>query len=103
MFKLCFFVPPEYAEKVKLAVFKVGAGKMGAYAECSWETLGTGQFRPLQGSKPFIGESNTLERVEELKIEMLCEEYVIKEAVAALKQAHPYEEPAYEVIKLEDF
>tara|TARA_R110001592_G_scaffold59905_3_gene182006 strand:+ start:17294 stop:17605 length:312 start_codon:yes stop_codon:yes gene_type:complete len=103
MFKISFFVPLEYAEVVKKAVFKEGAGKMEAYADCSWETLGTGQFRPLEGSDPFIGSSNKLERVQELKVEMICVETVIRKVIEALKQSHPYEEPAYEVIKIENF
>ena len=76
---------------------------MEAYADCSWETLGTGQFRPLEGSDPFIGSSNKLERVQELKVEMICVETVIRKVIEALKQSHPYEEPAYEVIKIENF
>jgi hypothetical protein len=103
MYKISFFVPTDYAEIVKQAVFKEGAGRVGDYAECSWETLGTGQFKPLEGSDPFIGSSEKLERVQELKVEMICEEGVIKAAINALKQAHPYEEPAYDVLKLECF
>ena len=103
MYKISFFVPIDYAEKVKQALFNEGAGTMGDYAECSWETLGTGQFKPLAGSDPFIGSPNKLERVQELKVEMLCDEKLIKNAIKALKQVHPYEEPAYEVVKLESF
>ncbi len=103
MYKISFFVPLDYAEIVKQAVFQQGAGKMGGYADCSWETLGTGQFRPLEGSDPFIGAANKLERVQELKIEMLCHENLIESVISAYKQAHPYEEPAYDVIKLENF
>ena len=62
-----------------------------------------GQFKPLKDSDPFIGSPNTLERVQELKVEMLCDEKLIKNAIKALKQVHPYEEPAYEVVKLECF
>lgn len=103
MYKISFFVPIDFAEIVKQALFDEGAGTMGDYAECSWETLGTGQFKPLKDSDPFIGSPNTLERVQELKVEMLCDEKLIKNAIKALKQVHPYEEPAYEVVKLECF
>ena len=103
MYKFMFFVPIDYAEPVKQAVFKVGAGSLGDYSECSWETLGTGQFKPMAGSEPFIGKRAHLERVPELKVEMLCEEALIHELIKAFKQAHPYEEPAYEIIKLEDY
>lgn len=103
MYKLCFFVPPEYAEQVKKTIFKTGAGQLGEYAECCWQTLGVGEFRPLKNSRPFMGQTDKLERVEELKIEMLCADNLIQKAVAALKQAHPYERPAYEVFRLESF
>jgi len=103
MYKLCFFVPLTHAEQVKAEVFLTGAGRIGDYDQCSWETLGTGQFRPLSGSDPFLGETGVLEKVEELKIELVCEDELICSAVAALKKAHPYEEPAYEVLKLEVF
>lgn len=101
MYKFCFYVPVEYAEQVKQAVFKTGAGKLGEYAECCWQSAGTGQFRPLAASQPFLGQTAKLEQVAELKVELLCAPEYIQQAVAALKQAHPYEEPAYEIIKLE--
>ena len=100
MYKFAFFVPEEYAEQVKLAVFKVGAGRLGQYAQCSWQTLGQGQFKPMRGSEPFIGKADMLERVSELKVEMVCEEHLIHQVIEVFKHAHPYEEPAYEVIKL---
>lgn len=100
MYKLCFFVPESHSESVKQALFDSGAGKIGDYDCCSWETLGTGQFRPLQGSDPFIGNQGSVQRVKELKVEMVCDDSLIKQAVAALKAAHPYEEPAYDVWQL---
>ena len=103
MYKICFFVPVDYTEKVKEALFKAGAGKIGNYDYCSWQCLGTGQFRALSNSQPFIGKQNTLETVEEFKVELVCSEENIKAAIIALKTAHPYEEPAYEIYKLEDF
>ena len=103
MYKFSFFVPPEYAENVKQAVFDAGAGKVGNYSECSWESLGTGQYRPLSDSQPFKGECHKLEHVQELKVEMVCLESLMQEVIKVFKQVHPYEEPAYEVIKLCDF
>ncbi len=103
MYKISFFVPLADAEKVKAAVFLTGAGRIGNYENCSWETEGTGQFRPLSGSRPAIGNLDKLERVQELKVELVCRDKLIAEAVAAMKAAHPYEEPAYEVIRLESF
>ena len=67
MYKISFFVPILFADKVKRAVFLTGAGRIGAYDSCCWETVGTGQFRPLSGSDPFIGKKGELEKVEELK------------------------------------
>lgn len=103
MYKLVFFVPVSHAELVKKAVFSSGAGKIGAYDSCSFETEGFGQFRPLSGSHPFLGKENEIEKVRELRVEMVVESQRIKEAVEAMKKAHPYEMPAYDVIKLEDF
>jgi hypothetical protein len=103
MYKLCFFVPEIDAEAVKAAVFAAGAGRIGDYDQCCWQVAGQGQFRPLEGSDPHIGSLNQVETVAELKVEMVCDDNLIREAVAALKKAHPYEEPAYEVWRLEDF
>ena len=103
MYKISFYVPLNYAEKVKSAVFLTGAGQLGNYENCSWETKGAGQFKPMSGSKPFIGEKGALEKVEELKVEMVCQDEFIEDAVRALKKAHPYETPAYDVIKIEAY
>jgi len=103
MYKLSFFVPHDFCEEVKAAVFKTGAGRIGTYDSCSWQVAGTGQFRPLAGSDPFIGTTGTLEKVEEYRVEMVCSDELIGDAVDALKKAHPYEEPAYDVLKLADF
>ncbi len=103
MYKLIFFVPKDDAERVKKAVFKTGAGKLGNYDNCSFETTGVGQFRPVEGSNPSIGELNKLEKVIELKVEILVSPENISNSIKELKNSHPYEEPAYEVIKLELF
>lgn len=103
MYKLCFFVPETHLEQTKRALFEVGAGRIGDYDACAWQTLGQGQFRPLDGSQPFLGERGELEVVSEYKVEMVCGEDLIRRAVDALKAAHPYEEPAYEVYRLEEF
>ncbi|SDI68649.1 YqfO family protein [Billgrantia gudaonensis] len=103
MYKLAFFVPTDDAETVKEAVFATGAGRIGDYEACCFQTSGTGQFRPLAGANPHIGKVDELERVEELKVELVCEDALIRQAVAALKKAHPYEEPAFDVWRLETF
>ena len=103
MYKLCFFVPLSHAEETKKAVFEAGGGRIGDYDCCAWQTLGQGQFRPLEGSNPHLGEHGQLERVDELKVELVGEDGLIRDVVDAMKQAHPYEEPAYDVIRLEAF
>jgi hypothetical protein len=103
MYKINFFVPLEHSTAVKNAMFEKGAGKIGNYDCCSFETLGTGQFRPLEGSDAFIGKVGEVEKVEELKVEMVCEESIIKEVIQAMRDAHPYETPAYDVWKTETF
>jgi len=101
MYKICFFVPFENTENVKNALFKAGAGKIGQYDHCSWQTAGKGQFRALAGSQPYTGQQDQLETVDEHKVELVCDAEYIQAAIKALKEAHPYEEPAYEVYKLE--
>ena len=103
MYKICVFVPETAAESVKQAMFAAGAGKIGAYDSCCWQTNGQGQFRPLNGSSPTIGEKDRIETVAEFRIEMVCADEFIQDTVAALRNSHPYEEPAYDVWKLEDF
>ena len=83
-------------------MFNAGAGKIGDYDCCSWQTLGQGQFRPLENSQPFIGSTGQIEQVEEYKVEMVCSDSLIKAVISAMKQAHPYEEPAYDVWKTEN-
>ncbi|MFP4376313.1 MAG: NGG1p interacting factor NIF3 [Spirochaetales bacterium] len=100
MYKLVVFVPVENVEAVKSALFAAGAGRYENYDSCSWETAGTGQFRPLEGSDPYIGSQGKVERVAELRVEMLCKDELVRSAVAALVEAHPYEEPAYEVYRI---
>ena len=103
MYKFCFYVPATHLEAVKNAVFATGAGRIGAYDNCCWQVGGEGQFRPLAGSSPFLGAEGAVESVAEYKVELVCSDEVIAAAVAALKAAHPYEEPAYQVWKLEAF
>lgn len=103
MYKLAFFAPEDAVETVKTAVFATGAGRIGDYEQCCFETSGQGQFRPLAGADPHIGAVGDLERVAETKVELVCEDDTIRDAIAALRASHPYEEPAYEVWRLEDF
>ncbi|WP_080659739.1 NGG1p interacting factor NIF3 [Teredinibacter turnerae] len=95
LFQLVFYVPNGHAEEVKHAVFSAGAGCFGSYDQCCWEIEGRGQFRPLAGSQPFLGKENTLEYVAEKRIEMVVEGQFAEAVIKALRQAHPYEEPAF--------
>ncbi|MBN2816593.1 MAG: NGG1p interacting factor NIF3 [Campylobacterales bacterium] len=103
MYKIIYFVPVDAKERTKDALFSVGAGSFEKYMKCSWEVLGTGQFMPVKDANPSIGSIDTLERVEEYRVEMICKGELIEEAIKILKETHPYEEVAYEVIKLEEF
>lgn len=101
-YKLCFYVPVTHLESVKQALFAAGAGKIGNYDCCAWQVLGQGQFRPNHLAQPFLGQANQIEEVAEYKIEMICAKPYLKAAISALKQAHPYEEPAFDVLALVD-
>lgn len=103
MYKLNFFVPAEDKERVKNALFDIGVGRYDNYECCSFETLGTGQFKPINSADPHIGELEKIEKIQEYKVEMICSDELIKKAVETLKEVHPYEEVAYEVLKMEMF
>jgi hypothetical protein len=106
-FRLVFNVPLPALESCKSAIFAAGAGRYpgpGEYTECCWTVIGTGQFRPGETANPHLGKPGELETVQEARVETLClGEDVARKAVAALKSAHPYEEPSYSVYRLEDF
>ena len=103
MYKLTVFIPDEALEQVKSALFAAGAGKIGDYEQCCWQVKGTGQFMPLAGSNPHIGAQDKLATVDEWRVEMVVAAAHITPVVEALKQAHPYETPAYDVIEVLDF
>lgn len=95
---LVFTVPPESADAVLAAIFEAGAGRIGDYAQCAFHVEGTGQFRPLTGADPTIGAVGELERVAERRYEVPFPAEARDRVVAALVEAHPYEEPSYFVI-----
>ena len=103
MYKLLFFVPDSHLEVVKEAIFAVKGGEIGNYSHCAWQVLGEGQFKPLPGSNPYSGEVDQLKRVSEWRVELVVAKHYIHDAIAALKSAHPYETPAYDVIELLSF
>jgi dinuclear metal center YbgI/SA1388 family protein len=98
--KVVTFVPHADAEQVIDALAAAGAGELGDYARCAWTTQGVGTFLPLAGAQPAVGEVGTAELVAETRIEMVLRRDRRTAVVAALKAAHPYEEPAYDVLEL---
>jgi hypothetical protein len=101
MYKLCVYIPEPQLESVKRALFDAGAGRIGNYSDCCWQVLGSGQFRPGAGSDPFLGDRDQLETVSEYRVEMVCEDERVDAVVGALRESHPYEEPAFDLIRVE--
>ncbi|GAB2757185.1 hypothetical protein GCM10027039_15610 [Terrabacter koreensis] len=96
---LVFYSPVESTEDVLAAVHAAGAGALGDYRECAFVTRGTGRFRPVAGARPAIGTVGDLERLPEDRVEVVLERSLRGAVVAALRAAHPYEEPAFHVIE----
>lgn len=103
MYKLTVFIPEEALDQVKSALFVAGAGKIGNYEQCCWQVKGAGQFKPMAGSTPHIGSHDSLETVNEWRVEMVVDESLMIDVINALKQSHPYETPAYDVIAVLKF
>jgi len=95
--KLVVFVPPDALDRVRDAIFAAGAGRIGDYERCSWYSGGTGTFLPLAGADPAIGQVGEEERVPELRLETVFPAARRNDVVAALRAAHPYEEPAFDI------
>lgn len=100
LFKIEFYVPESHLEAVKTAMFAAGAGKVGNYEHCAWQTLGRGQYRPLEGSSPHLGEAGRIETIAEYKVELVCAQSSVRAVVAAMLAAHPYEAVAYSLLEL---
>lgn len=103
LYKIEFYVPESHLEAVKTAMFAAGAGRVGDYDSCAWQTRGQGQFRPLEGASPYIGQTGKVETEAEFKVEMVCTGEFIREVIEAMICAHPYEEVAHSVIRCEQF
>jgi hypothetical protein len=99
-YKLVVFVPEEALDAVRDAVFAAGAGRIGDYERCSWYAEGTGTFLGGEATAPTIGERGREERVPELRLETILPAERMEEVVAALRAAHPYEEPAFDIYAL---
>ena len=102
LYKIVTFVPIEYSEKVADALSQAGAGSLGDYTDCSFRTDGTGTFKGNDNSNPFLGTKGSLEKVNEIKIEMIFPVWKKRDIVSALLTSHPYEEPAYDIIALKN-
>jgi dinuclear metal center YbgI/SA1388 family protein len=100
--KLVVFVPVADADRVRRALTEAGAGRLGAYDSCTFTTTGEGRFRPLDGARPSIGEVGTVEVVPEVRVETLYPRPLRRRVVEAMRAAHPYEEPAFDLLELAD-
>ena len=98
--KLVVFVPPAALDSVRDALFAAGAGRIGAYERCSWYSEGTGTFLGGEGTAPAVGERGVEERVPELRLETVFPAEAQDAVVEALRAAHPYEEPAFDIYEL---
>lgn len=99
LYKISVYIPETHLEIVKDAMFNSGAGKLGDYEMCSWQTKGYGQFKPIKTANPSIGKLDKLEQLIEYKLELVCQYDSIKNVINAMKNAHPYEKVGYSVIK----
>ena len=96
---LVFYVPVADTDAVLSAVFRAGGGRIGNYDQCAFVVEGRGQFRPLPGAHPTVGEVGELEHVAENRVELTFPRPMREAVIAALREAHPYEEPAFHVIE----
>jgi len=100
LYSLCFYTPAAEAAKVRQAVLDCGAGHIGNYSHCSFNSPGEGTFRAEAGSHPYVGEIGSLHTEPEIKTEITVPDYLLSRSVKALQEAHPYEEPVWNVVCL---
>jgi hypothetical protein len=100
-YKIVVYVPEDHADMLREAMGAAGAGKIGNYSHCTFTSKGTGRFRPEEGARPTIGEVGNLEEVAEDRIETVCEEENLNAVLKAIRDVHPYEEPATDVYLIE--
>ncbi|MBV9347077.1 MAG: YqfO family protein [Pseudolabrys sp.] len=100
-YKIVVYVPSSHAEAVRQSMGEAGAGRIGNYSHCTFTIKGTGRFKPLPGANPTIGSVGALEAVEEERIETVCEPDKLRAVLKAIRQTHPYEEPATDVYPIE--
>lgn len=100
--KIIVTIPTENTEEVRNAICEAGAGIIGNYTHCSMSTKCIGTFKPNEDANPYIGQNNKLEFVEEDKLEVVCDVNNVKNVISKLREVHPYEEPAIDIIPLLD-
>lgn len=100
--KIIVTIPVSNVEEVRNAICNSGAGVIGNYTHCSMSTKCIGTFKPNDNANPYIGENNKLEFVEEEKLEVVCDVSNVKSVISKLREVHPYEEPAIDIIPLLD-
>lgn len=101
-YKLAVFIPEKNLEDVREAISLAGGGHIGNYSHCTFQSKGIGTFKPLEGSNPYIGSLDKIERVDEYRLEVIVSQDKLKSVIKAMKSAHPYEEVAYDLIPLEN-
>jgi len=99
MIKIQVFVPESHLDQVKEAMFTHGAGQIETYDQCAYQTKGRGQFRPLEGASPYIGDQGQVAYVEEVKVEVLAPKTKLQDIISHMIKAHPYEVPAFDIIE----
>ncbi len=102
-YQIYVYVPQSHLEAVKQAMFDAGAGNIGHYSQCCWQTLGNGQYLPSDLANPYLGQAGNVCEEDEYKVEIICLHTCLNEVITSLKNTHPFEEPAFGVIKLESF
>ena len=102
LLKLVVFVPESHSEKVSQALFSSGAGNIGNYKNCIFSSTGEGSFLPTSGSNPYKGKEGTIERIKEEKLEVIFSDYLLSDIIQSMNSAHPYEEVAYDIFKLQN-
>lgn len=100
--KIVVFVPESHSQQLMHAMTLAGAGHIGKYSDCTFQTTGIGTFRPLEGSNPHIGEKGSLEHVTEVRLETVVTEALKRQVLTAMLKAHPYEEVAYDIYQLQN-
>lgn len=99
--KIVVYVPSGYEDVVKTAMCNAGAGFIGNYSNCTFQTAGIGNFKPLEGTNPFIGEIGKIENAQEIRIETIAPKRLVKKVISAIIKVHPYEEVAYDIYPVE--